>query len=247
MPRGKFSRVLLKISGRAFGDSSIDVGKVKNLAKLISDTLKSQPGPVELAIVVGGGNIIRGCDFGTDDKVTRVTLDYIGMLVTAVNALAIQLELKTLGRETRVMTNIKMDRIAEEFILGRAEKHLKKGRIIIIACGLGQPLLNTDYVSVQIAVQIGAEIVLKGTDVDGVYECDPRHFPNAKFLSHVSYDEYLANPDRYRVMHRMAIDLAAEVSMPVRIFNFSDKSNFGKILAGESIGSLIDKSSQPLA
>ncbi|HEX7167998.1 MAG TPA: UMP kinase [Acidimicrobiales bacterium] len=246
MPR--WSRVVLKISGEAFagrdaGDDvegapreTIDAPTVKRLAREISDA-RGELG-VQLAVVVGGGNIWRGATaegLGMD----RATADHMGMLATVINALALQDALEHEGQPTRVQTAIAMQEIAEPFIRRRAIRHLEKDRVVIFAAGMGNPFFTTDTPAALRAIEIGADVLMKGTHggVDGVYTADPRKDDTATKLTEASYQDVIAN--ELRVMDLTAFTLCKENELPLLVFDVSTEGNLRRALAGEPIGTLI--------
>jgi len=234
MPASK--RVLLKISGEAFrGDEryGIDVDAVHGMAKEIAQALDK---PVQMAIVVGGGNIWRG----TSDRargIDRVTADYMGMLATVINALALQDALEKMEIPTRVQSAIEISKLAEGYIRRRAIRHLEKGRVVIFAGGTGNPYFSTDTTAALRAVEISADILLKGTQVDGVYSDDPRTNPKAKRLTTLTAMEAIRK--RLRVMDTTAFSLCMENQLPVVVFNLYKTGNIRRVVAGESVGTLI--------
>ena len=230
-----FSRVLLKLSGKVCGDNGVDVKRIGHLTKLLIRVLESKS--TSLAIVLGGGNIIRGRNFPSEDKYDRVPIDQMGMLGTLINGLALQRELEANGVEVRVMSSLRVDEVAEFYKVGVARGHLDKGRVVILVCGLGIPFCSADYATVERAIEVRAEIILKGTNIDGVYDGDPNRDSSAKFLPFVSYERYLL--EQYYVMDFAAIKLARDQGMPIRIFNFFKEGNLEKVLTGEEVGSLI--------
>ena len=236
MPR----RVVLKISGEALAssasDQTIDAKVVDFLASEIAKATES--GELELAMVVGGGNIWRGAS-GELAGMNRANSDIMGMLGTIINALALQDAIENHGRQARVMTAINMDQVAEPYIRRRAVRHLEKGRIVIFAAGMGNPYFTTDTPAAQRAAEIEAEIVLKGThgEVDGVYSEDPKKNPNAVKYETVSFDEVIQK--ELRVMDLTAITFCKDNSLPIRVFDLMKKDNLRRALAGEAVGTLV--------
>jgi uridylate kinase len=232
----KFKRVLLKLSGEAFADPThgfgIDPRIVASIARQVAEARDSG---TELALVIGGGNIIRGLSAsaqGTD----RTTADYMGMLSTVINALAMQDALEKEGVQTRVQTAIWMQELAEPYIRRRAMRHLEKGRVVIFAGGTGNPYFSTDTTAALRALEIGAEAILKGTRVDGVYDSDPLVNPDAKMFSSVSYIEVLNRG--LKVMDSTAISLCMDNDLPIVVFNLK-AGNVMRILSGEEVGTLV--------
>jgi uridylate kinase len=230
-----YSRVLLKLSGDAFappgGDFGIHEGSVDLLARQLSEVVHLG---VQPAVVVGGGNIFRGRDAPTMD---RARADYVGMLATVMNALVLQDALERIGVTTRVQTAIAMAQIAEPYIPRKAIRHLEKRRIVIFAAGLGRPFFSTDTTAAQIALEIHAEAILKGTGVDGVYDSDPHDNPNAVKFDDLEYIEVLKRG--LQVMDATAISLCMDNGLPIIVFNFRREGNIKRALTGERIGTLV--------
>jgi uridylate kinase len=232
-------RILLKLSGEAFaGERSfgIDGGVVHRIADDIVE-VKRQTG-IEMAVVVGGGNIWRGMT-GAEGGLDRAQADYMGMLATVMNALALQDVLEQKGQETRVQSAIRMSQVAEEYIRRRAIRHLEKGRVVIFAAGTGSPFFTTDTTAALRAVEIEAEVLLKGTHggVDGVYTADPRKDPDATRLDEISYIDVINQG--LRVMDSTAITHCMENSLPIVVFDLLGEGNLRGLVAGESIGTLV--------
>ena len=232
----KFKRVLLKLSGEAFAHPQhgfgIDPRVVASIARQISET---QDLGTQLALVIGGGNIIRGLSAsaqGTD----RTTADYMGMLSTVINALAMQDALEKEGIQTRVQTAIWMQELAEPYIRRRAIRHLEKGRVVIFAGGTGNPYFSTDTTAALRALEIGAEAILKGTRVDGVYDSDPETNPEAKLYPTISYLDVLQQG--LKVMDSTAITLCMDNRLPIVVFNLK-QGNIVRVLSGEDVGTLV--------
>ena len=230
-----YRRVLLKLSGDAFappgGDFGISDAAVDLLARQLAEILELG---VQTAVVVGGGNIFRGRDAPGMD---RARADYVGMLATVMNALVLQDALERAGVITRVQTAIAMAQIAEPYIPRKAIRHLEKGRIVIFAAGLGRPFFSTDTTAAQIALEIHAEAILKGTGVDGVYDSDPRLNPEAVKFSDLEYIEVLKRG--LQVMDATAISLCMDNGLPIIVFNFRQEGNIRRALMGEPIGTLV--------
>jgi uridylate kinase len=231
-----YKRVLLKISGEAFKGTErygIDVESVHSIAKEISSALKPK---LELAIVVGGGNIWRG----TSDRakgIDRVTADYMGMMATLINALALQDALEKMNVPTRVLSAIEVSKLAEPYIRRRAVRHLQKGRVVIFAGGIGNPYFSTDTTAALRAVEIGADVLLKGTQVDGVYSADPRTNPKAVKLKELTAMEAIQK--QLAVMDTTAFSLCRENKLPIVVFNLYKNGNVRRAMAGESVGTFI--------
>jgi uridylate kinase len=236
-----YRRVLLKLSGDAFappgGDFGISEESVDLLARQLSEILELG---VEPAVVVGGGNIFRGRDAPGMD---RARADYVGMLATVMNALVLQDALERIGITTRVQTAISMAQIAEPYIPRKAMRHLEKGRIVIFAAGLGRPFFSTDTTAAQIALEIHAGAILKGTGVDGVYDSDPRLNPEAVKFEDVEYIEVLKRG--LEVMDATAISLCMDNGLPIIVFNFRRDGNIKRVLTGERIGTLVHAGARP--
>jgi uridylate kinase len=236
----RWGRVVLKMSGEAFAssevDETIDGATVARIAREIADCQRDLG--VQIAVVVGGGNIWRGAT-GESAGMDRATADHMGMLATVINALALQDALEREGQPTRVQSAIHMQEVAEPFIRRRAQRHLEKGRVVIFAAGMGNPFFTTDTPAALRAVEIEADVVLKGTHggVDGVYSADPRLDPTATKYDEVSYAEALAK--ELRVMDLTAFTLCKENDLPILVFDISTPGNLHRALAGETIGTLI--------
>lgn len=231
-----YRRILLKISGEALmGRQSfgIDEQVVAEIADEVSDVYRMG---VEIAIVIGGGNIIRGLA-ASHRGIERVTGDYMGMLATVINALAVQDALERRGVETRVQTAIDIREVAEPFIRRRAIRHLEKGRAVIFAAGTGSPFFTTDSAAALRANEIRAEILLKATNVDGIYTADPRQDPNAELLPEVTYQQMLER--NLKVMDAAAISLCRENRIPIALFNLGVHGNIRRVVCGERVGSLV--------
>lgn len=236
----KWKRVLLKVSGEAFAGEKgfgIDGAVVDRIAEDIKDAQVNLG--VEVAIVVGGGNIWRGMT-GAESGMDRAQADYMGMLATVMNALALQDTLEQKDVPTRTQSAIRMPQVAEEYIRRRAIRHMEKGRVVIFAAGTGNPFFTTDTTAALRAVEIGADVLLKGTHgaVDGIYSADPRIDPNATKIDKLSYLDVL-NRD-LRVMDSTAITHSMENNMPVVVFDVLGSGNLHRLLCGESIGTMVE-------
>jgi uridylate kinase len=233
-------RVVLKLSGEALAsaasDETIDASTVDFLAREIAAAMER--GGLELAVVVGGGNIWRGAT-GAMAGMNRANSDLMGMLGTVINALALQDAIESHGRATRVMSAINMDQVAEPYIRRRAVRHLEKSRVVIFAAGMGNPYFTTDTPAAQRAAEIEAEIVLKGTHsgVDGVYSEDPHINPNAVKFDEISFDEVIAR--NLRVMDMTAITFCKDNNLPLRVFDLMAEGNLGRALDGRPVGTLV--------
>ncbi len=233
-----YRRVLLKLSGDSFtrpGQSGISMEEV---SKIAAQAKRASDRGVQLAIVVGGGNIIRGAHFSKAGKIiTQATADYMGMLATVINGLALMDALENLNCPTRLQTAIRMEGVAEPFIRRRCVRHLEKGRIVILAAGTGNPFVTTDTAAALRAKEIEAEILLKATRVDGVYSDDPEKNPHAVRFDRLSYEQVLR--DRLRVMDLTAISMAMDNHLPILVFNFTKEGNIERAIAGENVGTLV--------
>lgn len=233
----RYKRILLKLSGEALmGDQSFGISP--DVIKYVAEEVQSVFDlGVQVAIVVGGGNIFRGIaasTYGMD----RVSADKMGMLATVINSLALQDALEEKGVLTRVQTAISMHEVAEPFILRRAVRHLEKGRVVIFAAGTGNPYFTTDTAAVLRAQEIRAEILLKATKVDGLYDADPVIKADAKFIKKISYMEIIEK--QLHVMDMTAISLAMDNQLPLVVFNLANKGNIKKVVCGETIGTQIN-------
>jgi len=231
-------RVLLKLSGEALsliGDNK-DLISPKALTFIAEEIKKGHEKNVQIAIVIGGGNIWRGA-FKNHNGIDRVTSDNMGMLATIINALAIQSALEHVGVVTRVQTAIEISKIAEPFIRRRAIRHLEKGRVVIFAGGTGNPYFTTDTAAALRASEISADIILKATQVDGVYDDDPKKNPSAKMIKKITYMEAIKN--NLRFMDQSALSLAMENKIPIMVFNLHKKGNIYNAIIGKNIGTLI--------
>ena len=231
-----FRRVLLKLSGECFkGESEfgLDPATVRRLAGEVRDAHECA---VEIGIVVGGGNIWRGRQ-ASEQGMDRTTADYMGMLATVINAVSLQDALEKLEVETRVQTAIEMREIAEPFIRRRAMRHLEKGRVVIFAGGTGNPFFTTDTAAVLRANELGADVILKATNVDGVYDCDPQTCPEARLYKRLTYLEVLAQS--LKVMDSTAISLSMDNDLPIVVFNVNVPGNIVRAVRGEDIGTVV--------
>jgi uridylate kinase len=240
VPESKYDRVVLKLSGEAFADTTIGYGIDAAVVQRIADEVVSARVDlgVEIAIVVGGGNIFRGLS-GAKRGMDRARADYMGMLATVINALALQDALEADDQPTRVQTAITMSQVAEPFIPRRAIRHLEKGRIVVFAAGTGNPYFTTDTTAALRAAEIGAGAILKGTHsgVDGVYSADPRLDPTAVKLSEITHFEVLNR--RLEVMDSTAITFCMDNRLPIIVFDVMEPGNIARALVGEPIGTLV--------
>jgi uridylate kinase len=232
----KYRRALLKLSGEALMGSKqygIDPEVAREIAGQIAEARRAG---IEVAVVVGGGNIFRGLAAAAKGM-DRATGDYMGMLGTVMNGLAIQDALEQMGCPTRVLSAIAMNEICEPYIRRRAERHLEKGRVVVMVAGTGNPYFTTDTAATLRAVEVGAEVILKATRVDGVYDADPEKHPGAQRYSRISYTELLSN--RLEALDATAVSLAMDNEMPIVVFDMTQEGNILRALCGETIGTLI--------
>ena len=237
MTESIYKRVLLKLSGESLaeqdGGFGIDVGAIQNLAQEI---LGGKNLGVQMAIVIGGGNIFRGAT-ASNLGMERVTGDYMGMLSTIINALALQHALEEVGIQTRVQTAIEIPQVAEPYIRRRAIRHLEKGRVVIFASGTGNPYFTTDTAASLRAMEIGADVIFKATKVDGVYSADPLKDSSAVKFNQLSYLEVLKKG--LKVMDSTSVSLCMDNKLPMIVFNVREKNSIKKVLMGEKIGTLV--------
>ncbi|MDD6302455.1 MAG: UMP kinase [Bacillales bacterium] len=234
----KYKRVLLKLSGEALADKENgDIFDAANLRYVANAVKSMHDRGVEIAIVVGGGNIWRG-KLAQTIGVERSTADYMGMLGTLINALAVQSALEQVGLDSRVMSALESKQVAEPYIRRKAIRHLEKGRVVIFGGGTGNPYFTTDTTASLRANDVGCDAILMAKNgVDGVYSADPKVDPKAEFISHLTYNEMLERD--LKVMDRTAVSLCMDTPIEIRVFNMNDTSNFIKILDGEDIGTTI--------
>jgi uridylate kinase len=238
----RYRRLILKLSGESFvhaGERGISMEEVVHIARQISGA--RQRG-AEIAIVIGGGNILRGAQFTSGNSgVQEATAHYMGMLATVINGLALQDALELLGCDTRLLSSIRMDAVAEPYIRRRARRHLEKGRIVILAGGTGSPFVTTDTAAAQKALELDADILLKATRVDGVYSDDPEKNPHAVLYRQLSYHE--VREQNLRVMDTTAIAQCMEHDLPILVFNYRKEGNIERAVGGQTIGTLISSQS----
>ncbi|MBA2274574.1 MAG: UMP kinase [Actinobacteria bacterium] len=236
----KFKRLLLKLSGEAFADPELGIGiDPRTVVSIARQVVEAKNLGTELAVVIGGGNMVRGLSAsaqGTD----RTTADYMGMLATVINGLALQDALEKEGVQTRVQSAISMQEVAEPYIRRRAMRHLEKGRVVIFAGGTGNPYFSTDTSAALRALEIGADAILKGTQVDGVYDSDPHVNPGAKMFRSVSYIEVLQRG--LKVMDSTAISLCMDNDLPIVVFSLKD-GNIVRVLSGDDVGTWVHSDS----
>ncbi|KAK1299681.1 hypothetical protein QJS10_CPB13g01451 [Acorus calamus] len=236
-PPYKWQRVLLKVSGEALaGDNAqtIDPKITMSIAREVASVTRLG---VEVAIVVGGGNIFRGASWAGSSGLDRSSADYIGMLATVMNAIFLQATMESIGIPTRVQTAFRMSEVAEPYIRRRAVRHLEKGRVVIFAAGTGNPFFTTDTAAALRCAEINAEVVLKATNVDGVFDDDPKVNPNARLLESLSYQDVTSKD--LSVMDMTAITLCQENNIPVVVFNLNKTGNISKAIVGDKVGTLI--------
>lgn len=232
----KFTRILLKLSGEALGGQAgvgINGEAIQSMAEQICEVRELG---VQVVVVVGGGNIFRGLS-GSQRGIERATGDYMGMLATIINSLALQDALEKLGAPTRVQSAIAMSQVAEPFIRRRAVRHLEKNRVVIFGGGTGNPYFSTDTAAALRANEIGAEVILKATKVDGIYDSDPKKNPKAKRFSQISYLDCLQK--RLQVMDSTAFSLCMDNKMPIIVFDFFRAHNLKRVVLGDKVGTLV--------
>jgi len=237
MAAGAYNRVLLKISGEGFckpGGFGVDPEEVRTIARQVEEVAATG---CELAIVVGGGNFLRGAGFAKDANVGRATADYMGMVATVINALALQECLEAAGVDTRVQSAVEMQDVAEPFIRRRCIRHLEKKRVVILAGGTGNPFFTTDTAAALRASEIRAQVLLKATKVDGVYSDDPERNPQATRFDHLTYSDVVQQD--LKIIDMAAISLCRESRIPIVVFNLKREGNIRKVIAGEPIGTRI--------
>jgi len=241
--RPGYKRVLLKLSGEALlgkGEWGIDHDVLNGICRQVIAAKKLG---VEIALVIGGGNIMRGAIEARREGVDRSTADHMGMLATVINALALQNALEHMGTFTRVMSAIEMHQVAESYIRRRAVRHLEKGRTVIFAAGTGNPYFTTDTAAALRAMEIGADVLLKATKVDGVYTADPVKDPTATRFTELTYLEVLKR--RLKVMDTTAISLCMDNNLPIVVFNLNKPGNLLRLIKGERVGTLVQGGQNP--
>ena len=234
----EYKRILIKLSGEAFlgkEKHGIDSAVCAHLAAQIKEVAKMR---VEVSLVVGGGNIFRGAQSSKAFRIERTVADYMGMLATVLNGIALQSALEKANVSTRVLTAIQISQIAEPYIRRRAIRHLEKKRVVIFVAGTGNPYFTTDTAAALRSIEIGAEVLFKATKVDGVYSSDPLKDKNAVFLKKVKYKDIINRG--LKIMDTTAIALCMEHHLPIVVFNFTKKNNLKNIMTGEKIGTLIN-------
>ena len=233
-----YKRILLKLSGEALmGERQYGIDPAR-LAEYAQEIKKIVDKGIEVAIVIGGGNIFRGVA-GASNGIDRVQADYMGMLATVINGLALQSALEDEQIKTRLLTAIKMEQVAEPFIKRRAVRHLEKGRVVIFGGGTGNPYFTTDTAAVLRAIEINADVILKGTRVDGIYTSDPEKFADAIKFDSITYKDVMSKG--LKVMDMTAFALSQENNLPIVVFDMNTKGNLEKVISGENIGTKVDK------
>jgi uridylate kinase len=233
----------LKLSGESFcrpGEGGISVEEVSRIAR---QAVRVASRGVELAIVVGGGNFLRGASLRGSDVIKEATAHYMGMTATVINGLALQDALESVGCATRLLTTIRMDEIAEPFIRRRALSHLERGRIVVLATGTGSPFVTTDTAAALRGKELGVDVLLKATRVDGVYSADPEKNPHAILYQQLTYDQVLR--DELKVMDMTAIGMCFESALPILVFNFKKEGNIERAVGGEPIGTWVSAKPRP--
>lgn len=232
-----FKRVLLKISGEGFctpGGFGIDPDRLSFIAQEVKAAASHDAG---LAVVVGGGNIIRGARLADEGHIQRATADYMGMLGTVINALALGEKLRAIGIQSRVMSALEVRSVAEPFIRGRALRHMEKGRVVVLAAGTGNPFFTTDTCAALRATELECDVLLKATKVDGVYDADPASNPDATRFEHITFAEAMAR--NLRIMDITALAMCQEHDMPVLVFDFDIPGNIERVVQGAPIGTYV--------
>ena len=241
MTKPRYNRILLKLSGEVLmgeGGLAIDPTVTARVAEEIAD-VKAQG--FELCVVVGGGNIFRGIS-GAARGMERATGDYMGMLATVMNALAVQNALEQIGVDTRVQSAIPMQSVCEPFVRRRAMRHLEKGRVVIFAAGVGSPFFTTDSGAALRAAEMNCDALFKGTSVDGVYDADPKQVPSAKRYDTIGYDEVLSK--NLRVMDASAVALCRDSNIPIVVFNIREHGNFAAVLHGKGVSTIVQSNTE---
>ena len=232
-----FGRVVLKLSGESFakpGEQGIDADELSTIAHEVSQAAKTG---VEIAVVVGGGNMIRGSRLANRVGIDRSTADYMGMLGTVINGMALKEGLERLGQPARLMSALEIPSVAEPFILGRAMRHFAKGRVLILAAGTGNPFFTTDTCAALRAAELQADILLKATKVDGVYTADPLIDPTAERYKELTFQEAIER--QLGVMDLTALSMCMEQNLPIMVFKFKTAGNIARVVAGEPLGTLV--------
>jgi uridylate kinase len=234
--RRSYHRALLKLSGEALAGEKGYGLDYKVVGSFADELLRVHGRGVQLSVVVGGGNILRGTT-ASREGLDRVSADYMGMLATVINALAVQDILEAKGVQTRVMTAIRMESLAEPYIRRRALRHMEKGRLVIFAGGTGNPYFSTDTAAVLRALEVEAEVILKGTNVEGIFTADPRKDHSARLIPELTFQDALVNG--YEVMDRSAFGLCQTNNLPIVVFNMNLPGNLDRVLLGEPVGTIV--------
>jgi uridylate kinase len=238
MGDSRYKRILLKISGEGLcreGGFGLEAAEIGTISEQIAAVAK---GGVQVAVVVGGGNFIRGETLSSNGHIQRATADYMGMLATIQNALALQDVLESCGQPTRVASAINVSQVCEPFIRRRVIRHLEKGRVVVLAAGTGNPFFTTDTCAALRATELQCDVLMKATKVEGVYDSDPKKNAGAKMFDKLTYKQVIA--DNLRVMDMTAISLAMERKIPIIVFNLKKNGNIARAVAGDRIGTLIN-------
>ncbi len=236
-PAPIYKRILLKISGEGLcreGGFGLEAGELTSICEEIAAVARSG---VQVAVVVGGGNFVRGETLSAAGHIQRATADYMGMLATVMNAMAIQDMLETLGQATRVASALTVAQVCEPFIRRRVIRHLEKGRVVVLAAGTGNPFFTTDTCAALRATELNVDILMKATKVDGVYDADPKKVPTAKMFDKLTYKQVIT--DNLRVMDMTAISVSMERKIPILVFNLKKPGSIARAVAGEKLGTLI--------
>ncbi len=240
----RYRRVILKISGESFakaGEYGIDPQELRHMAKEIATAAE---GGSEIAVVVGGGNMIRGAVLAKEGQIDQSTADYMGMLATVINGLALREALAGIGQDSRLMTALDIPAVGEPFIRARALRHFEKGRVLVLAAGTGNPFFTTDTCAALRGAELNAEVLLKATEVDGVYTSDPHLDPSAKRYERVTFAEAIEK--QLRVTDLTALTMCMENNLPVIVFDFKVPGNIRRVVAGEQLGTLVTEHGESL-
>ena len=238
MAGSKYKRVLIKLSGEVLAGAQGFGIDTEAVDKIAAEIRQIHSMGIELALVIGGGNLLRGAVFSAQGGLDRATGDYMGMLATVINSLAFQSSLEKQGTPTRVLSAIAMHQVAEPYIKRRAIRHLEKGRVVIFAAGTGNPFFSSDTAAALRAMEINADVVMKATKVDGVYDADPIVDKTAKKIERLTYLDFLNN--LYKVMDATAISLCMDNQLPIIIFNLTVPDNIKRVVTGERVGTIIE-------
>ena len=234
-------RVVLKISGESFAPpGSLGIGPTE-LQHIASEIVSATESGVQIAVVVGGGNIIRGAALAKSGSIDQSTADYMGMLGTVINGVALKEAIQRTGMQARTMSAINLPAVAEPFIKARANRHLEKNRVVILVAGTGNPFFTTDTCASLRAIELGADVLLKATKVDGIYSADPMKNPDAVRFEHLSFGEVIEK--QLGVMDMTALTMCMEHNLPVQVFDYITPSNIRRVVAGEQIGTIVDSGS----